>query len=183
MMIVKKDRYDNKVLHTTDISINIKALYKKGQQVASGDDTIIIGKMYSVDEPFEIEIEVPKEERHNDRKFSIIRVHDGDIEIVSNDITYDKDGMLHFMSDRFSTYAVAYDIGSENTDNDTDKGSEPSKPLSESKPEKVYDPYDANKDGVVTCEEKYGEDWYWNEETKACMVKGYSAIIVDTATR
>ncbi len=55
---------------------------------------------------------------------------------------------------------------------------EPSKP---SKP--ACDPYDLNCDGVVTCEEKYGEDWYWNEEAKACLVKDYSGIIVDTATR
>ncbi len=78
---------------------------------------------------------------------------------------------------------ATFSINVNTSASDSDHTSRPTKPSSDNKPEKVYDPYDTNKDGVVTCEEKYGEDWYWNEKTKACMVKGYSAIIVDTATR
>ena len=104
-----KDRYKNKVLHTTDISINIKALYKRDQEMASGDDTFTIGKMYAVDDPFEIEIEVPEEEKRNGRKFSIVRMHNGEMEVLADGINYDKNGMISFETDSFSTYAVLYE--------------------------------------------------------------------------
>ena len=61
------------------------------------------------------------------------------------------------------------------TDPDDDK------PSSQSKPEKVYDPDDANKDGVVTCEEKLGSGWIWSEDQKACIRQ--ELVIVDTSVK
>ena len=55
------------------------------------------------------------------------------------------------------------------------------KPSSQSKPEKVYDPDDANKDGVVTCEEKLGSGWIWSEDQKACIRQ--ELVIVDTSVK
>ena len=44
-----------------------------------------------------------------------------------------------------------------------------------------YDPYDTNKDGVVTCKEKFGSGWIWSEDHKACIRQEW--IIVDTSVK
>ncbi len=56
----------------------------------------------------EIAIEVPKELRAEGRIYSIVRVHDGETEIISG--TYDsKTGTFTFETDLFSTYAIIYE--------------------------------------------------------------------------
>lgn len=66
------------------------------------------------------------------------------------------------------------------TDPDDDKPSSSggNKP-SNSRPS--YDPDDTNKDGVVTCEEKFGSGWIWSEDHKACIRQEW--VIVDTSTK
>ena len=47
-----------------------------------------------------------------------------------------------------------------------------------------YDKRDKNQDGVVTCDEAYGEGWTWDENQKACVVSASaSSASVPAANR
>ncbi len=72
--------------------------------------------------------------------------------------TVDDDENVSFTVEKgFSTFTVSAETSSSSS--------------SESKSSSVsYDSRDKNHDGVVTCDEAYGEGWTWDENQKACVV-------------
>ena len=68
-----------------------------------------VGKITEINSPIRITIEIPENLRNNNRKFVIVRVHNGVAEILE-DIDNDPD-TITIMTDRFSTYAIAYKDG------------------------------------------------------------------------
>lgn len=67
-----------------------------------GEEDINIANL---DEPLTFRIAVPKDLQKDGRVFTVIRVHDGKAEALK---TVEKDGILTFQTDRFSTYALTY---------------------------------------------------------------------------
>ncbi|MCH5193674.1 MAG: hypothetical protein J1F11_06910 [Oscillospiraceae bacterium] len=67
------------------------------------------GRITRLRNPISITIEVPENMRNAGRAFMIVRIHDGEADILW-DIDSDPD-TITIMSDRFSTYAIAYQDG------------------------------------------------------------------------
>lgn len=52
-----------------------------------------------------------------------------------------------------------------------------------SNPASSCDSNDKNCDDEISCSERFGGEWYWNEQEQACMLKQYSIVIVDTSVK
>ena len=52
--------------------------------------------------------DLPKVETGYTRTFFVIRLHDGKAEVIAKDLVA-KDGIVTFETDKFSTYAIAYE--------------------------------------------------------------------------
>lgn len=60
----------------------------------------------------------------------------------------------------------------------------PAAPAESSSPSVSYDKRDKNQDGVVSCDEAYGEGWTWDESQKACVLSpAASASSLPAASR
>lgn len=94
---------ENNVEVAQYLDINIK--------VMAGDEEL--GKITTTTEKLTFQVAVPEELKKEGRTFIVIRVHDGKVEELK---TVEKDGMLTFETDKFSTYALTY------------KDAEPTKP-------------------------------------------------------
>lgn len=94
---------ENNVEVAQYLDINIK--------VMAGDEEL--GKITTTTEKLTFQVAVPEELKKEGRTFIVIRVHDGKVEELK---TVEKDGMLIFETDKFSTYALTY------------KDAEPTKP-------------------------------------------------------
>lgn len=71
-----------------------------------------VGEIHETLNPVTIVLTVPENLRANDREYSIIRVHDGEAEILFEGKA-NKDWNISFDTDKFSTYAIAYVGGTE----------------------------------------------------------------------
>ena len=73
-------------------------------------DGEVQGNITLLDEKIELSVSVPenldKVKDGYSRNYSIVRLHDGKVEVLS---TKEKDGKLYFETDKFSTYAVTYE--------------------------------------------------------------------------
>lgn len=79
--------------------------------IALGSDLIpAAGNIYEMDEEMTFNIAIPKELKDvpagTQREFYVIRVHEGQTEVL--DVTINDDGTLSFKTDKFSTYALVY---------------------------------------------------------------------------
>ena len=75
----------------------------KFKQVGSSDAV----QLKELGQKISISILIPEELRAEGREFQIIRIHDGEVEIITG--TYDHGtGLFTFETDRFSTYALVY---------------------------------------------------------------------------
>lgn len=86
---------ENNVEVAQYLDINIK--------VMAGDEEL--GKITTTTEKLTFQVAVPEELKKEGRTFIVIRVHDGKVEELK---TVEKDGMLTFETDKFSTYALTY---------------------------------------------------------------------------
>lgn len=86
---------ENNVEVAQYLDINIK--------VMAGDEEL--GKITTTTEKLTFQVAVPEELKKEGRTFIVIRVHDGKVEELK---TVEKDGMLIFETDKFSTYALTY---------------------------------------------------------------------------
>lgn len=48
----------------------------------------------------------PYSDNHKAWVYDVLRIHDGDLEVVTKNLSADKNGKIKFMSDKFSTYAI-----------------------------------------------------------------------------
>lgn len=88
-----------------------------------------LGKVNQLKEPIKFTIALPENLKAEGRTYYIVRVHDDKAELI--EATLNKDGMLEFYTDQFSTYAIAY------TDKKLDSTKTPSKPNQANSDEKV----------------------------------------------
>ncbi len=100
-------------------SQSIKEVLPEGAQIAGFFNIIVnvnadgekIAMLRDLNKNIEISIKLPEDmvdvEEGYTRTFCVIRVHDGVSEVVAKDLK-DKNGVLLFGTDKFSTYAVAY---------------------------------------------------------------------------
>ena len=93
-----KDKYNLVSYYAADLAI----------LTPNGD---IIGYDAEPDEAVEVEFgmpeDLPKLKTGYTRKYYIIRVHEGKVDIIDN-VTVKEDGTISFKSDKFSTYVLAY---------------------------------------------------------------------------
>ena len=66
-----------------------------------------IGNLYKTDRPIRYTVVLPKDMNTENKEFYVIRIHNGVAEKLS--ATLNGDGTLSFETDRFSTYALAYE--------------------------------------------------------------------------
>lgn len=90
---------------------NIELLIKLGEEE--------IDNIEELEEELEFVMTIPEELIKEGRKFYIIRVHNGKVEKIEPTL---KDGKLVFKTNKFSTYALAYeDVQEENISNEKDE--------------------------------------------------------------
>ena len=85
-------------------------------------DGVELDKITKTAEPLTFKIAIPEELIKEGRVFTVIRVHEGQTEVLKTEA---KDGYLYFTSDEFSTYALSYkdaaDKQNENTNTENTK--------------------------------------------------------------
>lgn len=79
--------------------INVEILIK-----ADGEK---LGNLKELKEPIKLKIEIPDNLKKGSRKFFVVRLHDGIVEKLES--IMNADGTLTFITDKFSTYALAYE--------------------------------------------------------------------------
>ena len=79
--------------------INVEILIK-----ADGEK---LGNLKELKEPIKLKIEIPDNLKKSSRKFFVVRLHDGIVEKLES--IMNADGTLTFITDKFSTYALAYE--------------------------------------------------------------------------
>ncbi len=133
-----------------------------------------VDKIVELPEPISIEIDLDEQGFYKpDTEYVVIRYHEGKAERLETTL---KTYFIEFENDKFSTFGLYHHESSQSS------GSSSHRPSS--KPDKTYDKYDTNKDGVVSCEELLGKYWVWDEGKKACVYSLDSqGIIVNTATK
>ena len=107
---------------TTDVKSNVKAeavaILGAGAKVqyldvsivltaVTEDGTVTLGTMNVLDEEISITVAIPEELKAEGRTYVVIRNHNGVSEGLST--VLNADGTLTFKTDKFSTYAIAYD--------------------------------------------------------------------------
>jgi len=82
----------------------------KFKQVGNDSPT----QLFELNKPIKISIVIPEELQAQGREYKLIRVHNGEVDIISG--TYDHaTGLFTFETDRFSTYVIIYSEGNPNT--------------------------------------------------------------------
>lgn len=109
IMELAKEKNDIKVVSFFDITLNVK-------NNITGE---ALGTLNALDKKIKFEMSLPAEltklEEGYTRKYYIVRYHDGKSEIIPASV---EGNMLSFESDKFSTYALAYeDVKNENVVN------------------------------------------------------------------
>lgn len=95
------DNINNTIKKITSVAqfINVEILIK-----ADGEK---LGNLKELKEPIKLEIEIPDNLKKSSRKFFVVRLHDGIVEKLES--IMNDDGTLTFITDKFSTYALAYE--------------------------------------------------------------------------
>lgn len=114
----KKGNTISKIAQYLDLGVLLKA------------DGKLVGEITELNDTIKFTVKVPEELIKENRNFFILRVHDGKVNKLE---TIYEDGMVSFETDKFSTYALAYEdvkvpsvVGNDqNTNDDIDK--EPTK--------------------------------------------------------
>lgn len=76
--------------------------------LADGEE---IGNVNELNKEVEFKIAIPKDLLKEGRKFYVVRVHNGEVEVLET--TLNEDGTLSFKTNKFSTYAVIYEDAKE----------------------------------------------------------------------
>ena len=97
---------DGEVAQYLDLSVVIKSI------APNGDETEL-GTLNKLSKPIPITLVIPEDLQVAGRTFYVIRVHDGEVDKLP--LTKNADGSYTFTTDRFSTYALAYEDGAPNT--------------------------------------------------------------------
>ena len=106
-----------------------------------------------------------------DKIVRVIRIHDGEAELLDEDTTTLTNNALTFYSGKFSTYVIAYGTSSSSGGN-TDPVPSTDTTTTTTTSTKSYDAKDKNKDGVVSCEEEMNSaNWIWSTTKNACVYK------------
>ena len=106
-----------------------------------------------------------------DKIVRVIRIHDGEAELLDEDTTTLTNNALTFYSGKFSTYVIAYGTSSSSGGN-TDPVPSTDTTTTTTTSTKSYDAKDKNKDGVVSCEEEMNSaNWIWSTSKQACVYK------------
>ena len=76
--------------------------------LADGEE---IGNVNELNKEVEFKVAIPKDLLKEGRKFYVVRVHNGEVEVLET--TLNEDGTLSFKTNKFSTYAVVYEDAKE----------------------------------------------------------------------
>lgn len=76
-------------------------------QVTSFDGEKQSDELTNLSKPLKITIEIPKDLLGKNREYTIVRIHDGKIEVLKTQLSADKK-YLTFESDKFSEFAILY---------------------------------------------------------------------------
>ena len=95
------DNVNNTIKKITSVAqfINVEILIK-----ADGEK---LGNLKELKEPIKLKIDIPDNLKKSSRKFFVVRLHDGIVEKLES--IMNADGTLTFITDKFSTYALAYE--------------------------------------------------------------------------
>ena len=95
------DNVNNTIKKITSVAqfINVEILIK-----ADGEK---LGNLKELKEPIKLVIAIPDDLKAKSRKFFVVRLHDGKVEKLES--IMNADGTLTFITDKFSTYALAYE--------------------------------------------------------------------------
>lgn len=103
--LVEEQVGEGTVAQYLDLSVQISVM-----ATGNTDSYQATGNLYQLDEAMTFNIAIPKELKDvpegMQREYYVVRVHDGKAEVL--DVTVNGDGTLSFVTDRFSTYALAY---------------------------------------------------------------------------
>lgn len=76
------------------------------------EDNDVVDLPSEISEPVEVKLVLPEElpevKEGFTRKYYVVRVHNGEVTVI-DDVTVNDDGTVSFKSDKFSTYALAYE--------------------------------------------------------------------------
>ena len=97
---------DGEVAQYLDLSVVIKSIAPDGE-------VNTLGTLNKLSKPIPITLVIPEDLQVAGRTFYVIRVHDGEVDKLP--LTKNADGSYTFTTDRFSTYALAYEDGAPNT--------------------------------------------------------------------
>ena len=97
---------DGEVAQYLDLSVVIKSIAPDGE-------VNTLGTLNKLSKPIPITLVIPEDLQVAGRTFYVIRVHDGKVDKLP--LTKNADGSYTFTTDRFSTYALAYEDGAPNT--------------------------------------------------------------------
>ena len=90
----------NKVAQYFDLSVVIKSVQADGQKKD-------LGNLNELNNKISFTVMIPEDLEEEGRTFYVIRVHNGKTDKL--DVTKNADGTYSFETDRFSTYALAYE--------------------------------------------------------------------------
>ena len=132
---VIEDYIDEKtnIAQYIDISVVIKA------------DNQVIGEVNELNKEVTFTVAIPEDLMKEGRTFYVIRVHDGKVEKLNT--VENEDGTLTFKTDKFSTYALAYEDAQESTTTPTTPN-QPNNPEQPTQPGQSQD--DVKGEAVVT---------------------------------
>lgn len=88
-------------------SKNIIAKYLDIELLLKDKNNDILGNVTELSNKISITVDVPEDVKKAGRKFSIIRIHNGVADVLAD--TDDSDDTITFETDKFSTYAIAYE--------------------------------------------------------------------------
>lgn len=135
---------DKKVLEGhIDENVNIAQYLDINILVKAADQ--VIGKVNELDKEVIFTVAIPEDLMKEGRTFYVIRVHDGKAEKLET--VENEDGTLTFKTDKFSTYALAYEDAQESTTTPTTPN-QPNNPEQPTQPGQSQD--DVKGEAVVT---------------------------------
>ena len=135
---------DKKVLEGhIDENVNIAQYLDINILVKAADQ--VIGEVNELNEEVAFIVAIPEDLMKEGRTFYVIRVHDGKVEKL--DTVENENGTLTFKTDKFSTYALAYEDAQESTTTPTTPN-QPNNPEQPTQPGQSQD--DVKGEAVVT---------------------------------
>ena len=138
------DAQDKKVIEDhIDENVNI-AQYLDINILVKADNQVI-GEINQLNKKITFTVAIPEDLMKEGRTFYVIRVHDGKAEKL--DTVENEDGTLTFKTDKFSTYALAYEDAQESTTTPTTPN-QPNNPEQPTQPGQSQD--DIKGEAVVT---------------------------------